>query len=174
MVEPIFQTIARAKEVSFTRPYAYFGYCGAIVRKGESRFKAFSDLNQPGLSVVVVQGYTDDSYAREHLPDAKVRSMKVDDVNLIFLEVLSGNADAALSDVAQVKAFQREHPDKVDMLFVDAPPAFVPAGIMLKQGDFALANFLNASLDYMEANGVLDQLDAKYGVTAFREKRQLR
>lgn len=25
MVEPIYRTIARAKEVTFTRPYAYFG-----------------------------------------------------------------------------------------------------------------------------------------------------
>lgn len=172
MVEPIFETIARAKEVTFTRPYAFFGYASGIVRKGDNRFPTFDSLNKSNVRVVVRQGYTDESYAQTHLPMAKIRSMKVDDVSLMFVEVIAGNADIALADTSQVKAFQAAHNDQVDMLFTNPPPASVPAGFIVRQGDLAFASFLNASLDYLQSNGILDALDKKYNVTSIRQKYQ--
>lgn len=168
MVEPIFRTIPRAKEVTFTRAYAYFGYASAIVREGDSRFPKFANLNHSDIKIVVRQGYTDQAYAETHLPEAQVRSMKVDDINMIFLEVMAGNADAALADTSQVRAFHKEHEDSVDMLFVDPPTASVPAGFMIRQGDFGFANFLDSCIDFMEASGFLKALDTKYQVTAPR------
>ena len=169
MVEPIFATIARAKEVAFTQPYASFGYASAIVKKGDGRFKSFSDLNKEGLIVAVRQGYTDESYAKKQLPKALVRPMKVDDVNQIFLEVLSGKADVALTDTEDVKSFYKAHPKEVDTLFINPPPAQVPAGFIVREDDITLVDFFNTALNYLKANGVLDNLDAKYGVTEMRE-----
>lgn len=173
MVEPIFETIARAKEVTFTKPYAYFGFASGIVRKDDRRFPTFESLNKPGVRVVVRQGYTDESYAQARLPSATIRSMKVDDINLLFVEVISGNADIALADTSQAKDFAAAHKDQVDAIFTNPPPASVPAGFMVRQADLAFASFLNASLDYLESNGVLDSLDHKYNVSATRPKPQL-
>jgi len=173
MVEPIFETIPRAARVSFTRPYAYFGYAAGIVRKGDKRFQKIDDLNKSGVTIAVRSGYTDQSYAEQNLALANKRAMNVTDINQVFLDVLSGNSDIALADVEQVKAFAKAHASQVDALFVDNPPALTPAGFMLKQGDFSFYNFLNAAIDYLESNGILDQLDRKYNVSAFREKRTL-
>ncbi len=171
MVEPIFRTIPRATRVTFTRPYAYFGYAAAIVRKGDLRFRKFEDLNRSDITIVLRLGYASQTYAEENLPLAKKRVMNVDDISQVFVDVLSGNSDIALADLEQVKAFAKEHSDQVDALFVENPPASVPAGFMLRQGDFVFCNFLNSAIDYLEFNGILDQLDKKYRVSAVREKK---
>lgn len=107
----------------------------------------------------------------QNLPKATVRALKADDITQVFLDVLSGNSDIALADLEQVKAFAKEHSTQVDVLFADPPPASVPAGFMLRQGDFSFYNFLNSALDFLESNGVLDRLDVKYEVSAVRERK---
>lgn len=164
MTEPIFRTIPRATRVTFSRPYAYFGDAAGIVRKGETRFNVIDDLNKPGVVVAVRQGYTDQTFASDNLPAATIRALKVDDVSQLFLEVITGKADVALSDLEQVKAFVEEHPD-VEARFVDPAPAYIPAGFMLRQGDFEFYNFLNAALDYAESNSVIARLNRKYGLS---------
>jgi ABC-type amino acid transport substrate-binding protein len=166
MTEPIFRTIPRAVQVSFSRPYAYFGDAAAIVRKKESRFKVIDDLNKPGVTVVVRQGYTDETFAADNLSAASRRSLKVDDVSQLFLEVIAGKADAALADLEQVQAFAAKHPTEVQARFTNPAPSYIPAGFMLRQGDFIFYNFVNASIDYMEANSVLTRLNRKYGLSS--------
>ncbi|MFN7919082.1 MAG: ABC transporter substrate-binding protein [Bryobacteraceae bacterium] len=165
MTEPIFRTIPRATRVTFSRPYAYFGDAVGVVRKGEKRFRVVDDLNKPGITVVVRQGYTDQTFATDNLPAASIRSLKVDDVSQLFLEVITGKADVALSDLEQAKAFAEKHRSEVELRFTDPAPSYIPAGLMLKQGDFTFYNFLNTSLEYMEANSVLARLNKKYGLS---------
>lgn len=172
MVEPIFQTIPRATKVTFSTPYSYFGYAAAIVRKGENRFKSVSDLNTKGVVVAVRLGYTDQTYAERNLPNATIRKLKADDISQVFADVTSGHSDIALADLEQVKAYAKEHPNSVDALWVDNPPAAVPAGFMLRQGDFVFFNFLNTAISYLDSNGVFEQLDKKYGVSAKRVGKQ--
>jgi len=171
MVEPIYRTIPRATRVAFTRPYAYFGYAVGIVRKGEKRFQQFKDLNHPEVSIALRLGYASQTYAEENLPLAEKHAMNVSDISEVFLDVISGNSDIALADLEQVKRFAEEHSGQVEAIFINNPPASVPAGFMLRRGDFAFYNFLNAAIDYLEANRILDQLDEEYGVSAVREKK---
>ena len=44
IADPIFQTIPRAREFSFSAPYAYFADGIAVIRKEDDRLKAFDDL----------------------------------------------------------------------------------------------------------------------------------
>jgi polar amino acid transport system substrate-binding protein len=168
MTEPIFSTIPRAKQVTFTRPYAYFGYAAGIVRKGERRFQGIDYLNDSTVTIAVRQGYTDQAYVERNLPRARLLAMQVNDISQVFLAVTTGQADIALADLEQVRAYHEAHKDVVDTRFVDSPPALVPAGFILRRGDFEFFTFLNAAIDYMESNAVLDQLDKKYGVRALR------
>jgi len=166
MVEPIFQTIGRASRVTFSRPYAYFGDAVGVVRKGETRFQNIDDLNQPGVTVTVRQGYTDQEFAADNLPNAKVTALKVEDASQLFLEVIAERADVALADLEQARAFVAAHPTQVELRFTNPAPVYIPAGFMLRQGDFTFYNFINSSLGYAESNGVLRRLDRKYNVTS--------
>lgn len=165
MTEPIFRTIPRATRVTFSRPYAYFGDAAGIVRKGDTRFKTIADLNKSGVTIVVRQGYTDQTYAADNLPAATTRALKVDDASQLFLEVVTGKADIALADLEQVKAFAAQHANQVETRFTDPAPSYIPAGLMLRQGDFTFYNFMNAAIDYMEANGDLLRLNRKFNIS---------
>lgn len=165
MTEPIFRTIPRATRVTFSRPYAYFGDAVGIVRKGEKRFKVVDDLNKAGVTIVVRQGYTDQTFATDNLPAASIRALKVNDASQLFLEVITGKADVALSDLEQAKSFVTKHQAEVELRFADPAPSYIPAGLMIRQGDFTFYNFLNTSLEYMEANSVLARLNKKYGLS---------
>lgn len=165
MTEPIFRTIPRAARVTFSRPYAYFADAVGVVKKGDERFQAIENLNKPGVTVVVRQGYTDQQFAEDNLPNADIRALKVDDASQLFLEIPAGRADIVLTDLEQAKAFVEVHSAQFELRFTDPAPSYIPAGFMLKQGDFALYNFANSALDYLEANGALGRLSRKYHIT---------
>jgi polar amino acid transport system substrate-binding protein len=166
MTEPIFRTIPRATQVCFSRPYAYFGDAAGIVKRGDARFNVIEDLNKKGVTIAVRQGYTDQTFAADNLPNASIRALNVDDVSQLFVEVVAGKADVALADLEQVKAFAAAHVGEVEARFVDPAPSYIPAGLMLRQGDFTFYNFLNVSLEYMEANGDISRLNHKNGISA--------
>jgi polar amino acid transport system substrate-binding protein len=168
---PIFQTVPRAREVAFTRPYVYMGSASGIVKKGDTRFSQFPDANKEGIIVAVRQGYAEEQYARKNLPKATINSMKVEDNSLVVLEVLSGKADLAIADTSQLMAFNREHPNETELVFVNPPPVVVPAGFIVRHGDFPMVSFLNAALDLMELDGVLDELASKYNADAYGVQR---
>ncbi len=164
MTEPIFQTIARATRVGFTDPYSYFGDSAGIVRKGETRFSRIEDVNKTGITVAVRQGYTNQAFAIQNLPKATIRAVKVDDASQLFLEVVTGKADIALADLAQVKAFVAAHSGEVEARFVAPPPSSIPAGFMYRQGDFVFGNFLNSAIRYAESNGIIKGIKRKYDI----------
>ena len=169
MVEPIFYTIPRAAQVAYTRPYAFFGYAVPVVRKGENRFKSILDLNNGKLTLAVTQGVTDQEFAARNLPRAKLKLIPGNDISITLTEVLVGKADAALADVPTVLTFLKAHPNEVEALFLDNPPAITPAGFMVGPGDLEFLNFLNTALMTLEAGGVFDQLETTYALPSFRE-----
>ena len=82
----------------------------------------------------------------------------------LFNEVLAGRADVAVSDAADALRFVKEHQSEVKALFVDNPPAYMPAGFALRPTDQEGAEFLTVSLRNLKATGVLDALAKMYEV----------
>lgn len=171
MIEPIFFTIPRVAELGFTRPYAYFGYAIPVVRKNEARFSAITDLNRSDVTIAVTQGVTDQDYAAANLPLATVRSIPGNDISLTLTEVAAGRVDAALADVPSALAFVRAH-DNVKALFLDAPPATTPASFATRREETSFISFLNSALLYLESAGLFEQLEARYSLPSFRERRE--
>lgn len=171
MIEPIFMTIPRSARVGFTRPYAYFGYAAAIVKKGDKRFKTVQDFNSKNITLAVTQGVTDQEYATVNLPNANLKVIPNKDISITMTEVLAGKADAALADVPTILEFVKAHPKDVDAIFVDNPPATTPAAFMAAQDQVEFINFLNNALLYLEANGTFEKLESKYQLPSFREKK---
>src|ERR1700690_895871 len=54
--DPIFATIPRAPEFSFSEPYAFFPDGIAVVRKDDNRFANFDSLDQLGIKISVGLG----------------------------------------------------------------------------------------------------------------------
>lgn len=165
VADPIFQTIPRAREFTFTDPYAYFADGIAVVRRNESRFTTFDSLDQPGVTITVGQGWASETLVRARFSKATIRPIPTTtDLLQLFNEVTSGRADVSVADAADAQRYAEEHPSQVKVLFLDNPPAYMPAGFALRSGDIAGQQFLNASLRNLESTAVLDALARKYGV----------
>lgn len=167
VADPIFQTIPRAREFSFTQPYAYFADGIAVVRANETRFKDFASLDQKGVTIAVGQGWASETLVRSRFSKANIVSVQTStDLLQVFNEVTAGRADVAVADGADAERFVKEHPGSVKALFLDNPPAYMPAGFALRLSDTRGAEFLTASIRNLEATGVLEGFGQKYQLPA--------
>jgi len=165
IADPIFQTIPRAREFAFTAPYAYFGDGIAVVRKDDTRFTTFESLDREGITIAVGQGWASETLVKTSFTKPRIVSIQTStDLLQLFNEVVAGRADVAVADAADAKRFVGEHPDSVKALWLDNPPAAVPAGFALRPDDQGGAEFLTVCLRNLSSTGVLDGLARKYRV----------
>ena len=163
IADPIFQTIPRAREFAFTEPYAYFADGIAVVRKSEDRFAIFDDLDQEGVTIAVGQGWASETLVRSRFKRAKIVPVQTaTDLLQVFNEVVTSRADVAVADGGDAKRFVQEHSEKVKALFLDDPPAFMPAGFALRPDDKKGAEFLTVCLRNLESTGVLEGIRRRY------------
>lgn len=173
IADPIFQTIPRAREFAFTEPYAYFPDGIAVVRKEEKRFRTFDDLDQGGVTIAVGQGWASETLIRSHFTKANVVPVQTaTDLLQVFNEVVSGRADVAVADAADAKRFVQEHQNEVKALFLDNPPAFMPAGFALRLDDGKSAEFLTVCLRNLIATGVLEGIARRYDLPSYNSLRE--
>ncbi len=166
IADPIFQTIPRAREFAFSEPYAYFADGIAVVRKDESRFTDFSSLDQRGIVINVGQGWASETLVKFRFNRAIIRTVQTsNDLLQVFNDVVAGRADVAIADGPDAQRFVLEHPTIVKALWLDSPPARIPAGFALRPSDREGAEFLTVCLRNLESIGLLDVLAQKFGVT---------
>jgi len=163
IADPVYQTIPRALEFSFSIPYAYFGIAVAIVRKDDNRFKTFNDLNREDITISLAKGWTSSEYAYKYLTKPKFKEVPVtgDAFNQLD-DVMLGRADVALNDVPTVIQYAKAHSKNVKAIFIDNPPSSVPGGFVTRQDELELLNFLNTSIYILMASGTLEKLDEKW------------
>ncbi len=165
IADPIFQTIPRAREFAFTSPYAFFGDGIAVVRKDDARFTTFESLDREGITIAVGQGWASETLVKTSFTKPTIVSVQTStDLLQLFNEVVAGRADVAVADAADAKRFVDEHPDSVKALWVENPPAAMPAGFALRPDDQNGAAFLTVCLRNLRSTGVLDALARKYEV----------
>jgi ABC-type amino acid transport substrate-binding protein len=167
IADPIFGTIPRAPEFSFSEPYAFFADGIAVVKKSEDRFHTFEDLNKPGIKISVGLGQASEAFSRARLSKPEIIPVAVGTDNmLIFAGVLAGRVDAAVADAENAKRFVAAHPNDVKALWLDRPPTFMPAGFVVRPDDREGADFLSVCIRYLRATGALTAMAQKYGAEA--------
>jgi ABC-type amino acid transport substrate-binding protein len=173
--DPIFQTPLRAREFAFTEPYSYFAIGIGVVRKGDSRFLKFDDINRPEITVVVGQGFGEEALVRARAPNATINAVPVaQDSASPINAVLTGRADIAIANLEDARRFIDAHPNALEALWTESPPAYVPAGFALRRNDLSGAEFLNTSLRSLDALGVLTSIAKRYGAVTNMTKPQVK
>lgn len=163
IADPIFQTIPRARELAFSEPYTYFADGIAVVRIDDKRFDTFDSLDRAGIVVNVGLGRGSEALVRAHFTKATIAPVTASNDDLqIFQDVLTGRADVAVADLPNAKRIVKEHPGKLRALFMDHPPAYMPAGFALRPSDAEGAEFFTVCIRNLRSTGVMSGIAKKY------------
>lgn len=146
--------------MAFTRPLFYLGN-SAVIRKGDSRFRSFSDFNNEGVTLSVTQGTGEHDYAQNYLAKANIKAYSSPDLTLPLLEVLNKRSDVAFTDTYTATQFVKKNPS-LQALYVENPFNLTAVSWTVRRGDQEWLDFLNNSLLYLELSGRLKEFEKKY------------
>jgi polar amino acid transport system substrate-binding protein len=146
-------TRERDKAIDFSITY-YTGAQSLIVAKG-SAIHGLKDLD--GKQVSVQQGTTLEKNIAAVAPSAKVVAFK--DYNSAWLALVQGRVDALTGSLNILQGFAKENPN-----FVILPDRFSvePFGIGVRQGDSALRDMINFTIQELWESGEYAKLYQKW------------
>ncbi len=146
----------RRKSIDFSDPYMHTGICALLSAKSD--VQTVADLNQPGRTVVVKEGTTGFTYAREYLP--KARLLQVSEESACKLEVIQGKADAFVYDQMSVYQIHKQNPTTTRAILKPIRDESWAVGV--RKGNDTLREQVNAFLSDFKARRGLETLGDKY------------
>jgi arginine/ornithine transport system substrate-binding protein len=154
----------RLKSVDFSKKYYH--------TPGKLAMKAGSVVNDPlvdlkGKKVGVQRASTYDRYATDRFEPAGIEVVRYASQNEAFLDLAAGRVDATLADIINIEEGFIKTPSGKDFALVGpdfSDPKYFGrgAGIAFRKGDSANIARFNAAIDAIRANGIYQQVQAKY------------
>ncbi|BDU51358.1 transporter substrate-binding domain-containing protein [Haliovirga abyssi] len=152
------RTLQRALSVNFTEPYYETGQV-IMVRKGETRFNSYKDLNNPAIKVAVKLGTTSDIVSGKMLKKAKRIPFKTEADAAMALR--TKKVDAMVYDKPFISDYVEKFNDVKMMPELFSKEFF---GFAIKKGDPDFLNWLNLFIAEIKANGTYEELYNKWFV----------
>jgi cyclohexadienyl dehydratase len=115
----------RAVAGRYTRPYAFTGAVAVLRPDSLMSPAGVDDLNRPGIRIAVNRGGHLERVAREHFPRSVLRT--VEDNRALAQQLMTGLADAVVSDSAEVHAWDRADLRVIGPFTHDAKAFLLPA-----------------------------------------------
>lgn len=149
----IYITDERKKVVDFSDPY----YAGGLVvlTKKDGQVKNLKDLDGKKVSVQV--GTKSVNYLKEHFP--KVERVEVEKNQEMFNLAQIGRTSAAVTGKPAAKLYAQSHPD---MTVLAEQVTVEEYGMAIPKNQPETTKAINEALKKIKANGVYDQLVAKW------------
>jgi len=151
-------TVSRTKIVDFSMPYVTIGQV-LLTRADETR--TVDEFKADSKALIGTQlGTTNELVAKENFPTERIKSYE--DFPGAVQALIAGDVDAVVIDNVTASGFMSENPGKLKIqgqLTSDEQLGFVfPKGSELK-------GLINSALESMKADGTLDQLNKKWGLS---------
>ncbi|HBM91100.1 MAG TPA: hypothetical protein DD400_04405 [Rhodospirillaceae bacterium] len=158
---PITQNGLRARETDFTVPLAYGGLY-AFVRKDDNRFNDnVKAINDEKVRISMIDGEYSSILASELFPKAQtVPVSQLASGAQMILQVSTGKADIAITDVFSAQAFIDNNPDKIKMAS-KTPLRVFSFSFPLPPNELSFKAAVNATLTNMNETGFLDKMYSK-------------
>ena len=146
----------RRKSIDFSDPYMHTGICALLSAKSD--VQTVEDLNKSGRTVVVKEGTTGFTYARQYLPQAHL--LQISEEAACKLEVIQGKADAFIYDQMSVYQIHQQNPTTTRAILKPIRQESWAVGV--RKGNDAFRQQVNAFLTDFKARGGLEDLGTKY------------
>lgn len=140
----------------------------AILRDGKTpiarcadkgKYEALSDIDKPGVRVIVNPGGTNERFARANAKNAEIR-VHPDNVT-IFEEIANGRADLMMTDSTETRYQQKKHPGVLCAVHPEKPFDFAEKAYWM-QRDPAFKAFVDQWLHIAREKGELKAALAKW------------
>ncbi len=149
-------TEARKEKVDFSDPY-YNAAQVIVVRENTPGYTKIEDI--VGKKVGVQLGTTGALMAEEAMGENNPDLKQLRKYNMVFSELKLSRIDAVVVDKPVAEAYLKQ----VDGLRISSPPMSEEQyGIVVKKGNKALLDKMNAGLKIIRANGEYDQITRKW------------
>lgn len=167
---------AKLKNLSLSRPI-FYSAPHLYVRADDTRFDANADrINQPDVKIAVIDGSPLFHLVKESFPRAEMVALPqlVQDAEYL-MTVAAKKADIAIMDPDEIKRYVETNPGKLKPIANIPPVRILPHVLALPQNNPDLTLMINAGLQVLIDNGVMEKIRKKYGtsylvpVPSFRE-----
>lgn len=156
VISSMTDTPERREVIAFSEPYLSTGL--ALLVSGTSEIRALADLDQPGKMLAVRLGTTGETWAREHIRNARV--LALDKENAAVLEVIQGRVAGFLYDQMSVWKNQQKNPTTTRALLT--PVQKEEWAIGLRKDDEKFRTQVNAFLKTFRTEGGFDRLAEQF------------
>lgn len=152
-------TLKRATQALYSAPYLRDGKAAIVRCADASKFQTLSDIDQPGVRVVVNPGGTNADFDKEHLRQAQIATYP--DNNTIFEQLINNSADVMITDSSEVR-WQANQDPRLCGVSLDHPFTFEQKGYLVTQRATDLQQWINQWLNIAQNDGTYDALSRKY------------
>ncbi len=149
-------TDERRQSIDFSNPYAFTGL--AMLVKKDSKVQGIDDLKKPGTVIAAKAATTGETYAIQHLPNAK--RVVFEDQTACVLEVVQGRADAFIYDQLSIYQYAKENAATTRGLL--KPIVEESWAIAIAKGNDDLRGKVNAFIDKFRADDGFGKLGERY------------
>ncbi|WP_438311839.1 basic amino acid ABC transporter substrate-binding protein [Sporosarcina sp. FA9] len=153
-VSSITITPDRQKEFDFTNPY--FEANQLILVPEDSDVTSFQDLKDKKVAVQI--NTTGHIVTGELLGKTSSQIVAAETMPIAILEMINGNADAAVGDNAVIIDYQKNNPNVKVKLIEDSSFEKEYYGLMLKKGNTEVMDLLNKGIKIIKENGKLKEI----------------
>ena len=154
---------ARAREVDVTMPFSFRPYY-AYARMDDSRFdNNVAAINDPSVTVSVMDGDTSDIVARNDFPAAKILALpELSNSAEMFENVMAKKADVTLIGPAGFAAFDAANPNKIKRIPLAVPLRVFGNVFFIARGQDELRQMLNIALGELISSGRVEKIIARH------------
>jgi cyclohexadienyl dehydratase len=152
-------TLDRQKKGMFSSPVMREGKTPIARCADKDKYQTLSEIDRPGVHVIVNPGGTNERFARAHIKNAEIKVYN-DNVT-IFDEIAKGDADLMMTDASETRYQQKLHPGVLCAVHPDHPFDFAEKAYWL-QRDPALKDFVDQWLHIAHADGSFEKIYAAW------------
>lgn len=149
----------RQKIGFFSDPYLRDGKTPIARCADQAKYQTLSDIDRPGVRVIVNPGGTNERFDRAHLHEAEV--VVQPDNRTIFDALAAGGADVMITDASETRLQQKLHPGTLCAIHPETPFDSAEKAYWMAP-DPALEHAVDQWLRTMKEDGALDALATKW------------
>jgi cyclohexadienyl dehydratase len=142
-----------------SQAYYLDGKTALINEKNKDKFKSLADIDQPGVTIAVNPGGTNEKFVRANIKQAKITVIE-NNMDIPGL-IAEGKYDVMFTDGVEAKYYAKQD-KRLYAAFTDHPFTHDDKAYLMQRGDAIFQNFVNFWVEEMKAKGGFAALEKKW------------